>query len=82
MSDADYLDGGTDSELAHDIYALQHMAYLDGVRHVLGVMEKSLEEKRMRYDDPTALTAEKLKLGYEIDLLRKMIHWTKEQAEL
>lgn len=78
----DYLDGGVGSPLAKDIYALQHMAYLDGVRHVLGVMETSLVEKRRRYDEPGVDMPEKIQLSHEIDLLRRMVNWTRVQAEL
>lgn len=71
----DYLDGGLNSRLAKDIYALQNAAYNDGLRRVRDVMAESLTDKRTRYDDRTTLAAEKMQLSFEIDLLRKMILW-------
>ncbi len=71
----DYLDGGLNSRLAKDIYALQDAAYKDGLRRVRDAMRTSLDDKRERYDANTTLAAEKMQLSFEMDLLRKMILW-------
>lgn len=72
---SDYLNGGLDSPLAKDIYALQDTAFKDGLRRVRETMQTSLDDKRNRYDDSTTLASEKMQLAFEMDLLRKMILW-------
>ena len=74
---SDYIESG---ELAGDLAQLQRMSYLNGVRHVLGVMEESLESKRRIFDDPATKGHEKVQLSYEIDLLRKMVKWAREEV--
>ena len=71
---------GADSEFVRDLHALQNLAYLDGVRHVLVVMEASLEEKRLQYESKTSTYTDKMALSIQIDLLRKMVVWAREEV--